>query len=61
MPGTYVALYLRVRWRWGGGVGRLIQKLLTSKKQKQKTKNKTKTNPNLCVNKCLLYSLHAAT
>lgn len=41
MPGTYVALYLRVRWRWGGGVGRLIQKLLTSK-TKKKTKNKTK-------------------
>lgn len=56
MPGTYVALYLRVRWRWGGGVGRLIQKLLTSK---TKTKNKTKQNPNLCVNECLLYSLHA--
>lgn len=37
MPGTYVALYLRVRWRWGGGVGRLIQKLLTEAK---KIKNK---------------------
>lgn len=60
MPGTYVALYLRVRWRWGGGCGQTHTKTLDKQKKKTKTKLKQKKNPILCVNKCLLYSLHAA-